>query len=666
MSNDNDRRIASLTAALEQANSTLRGKMDELSLVRRVGDAISHHTSIWSLSSELVDAIAETINCKYAVIYSEPASNTATFELQAVSSIFSGPENFPPALRQSRLVRYLEQRGSPVQITDLNDDPVWSEAWPLPPGLASWLCVPLLTRSRLRGMLCLADDAPCAFDERTLRTLMIVVPQISSAFSNIGLYSHLRQSEAKYRMLVSGMQDIVYICDRQWQIIEANPAADPVFGGPIVGRTLTELFASPNTASQFVETVRTSRAVQNFETELLNTQHERIVALLSCVTDGDHYSGIIKDMTERTRLMEQVTHSQKMESVGILASGVAHDFNNILGIILPNAEMIKMKINPDSSAAGYADVIINASRHAGQLTRQLLSLSRKDPVSLRVINLNDAIRTTGKLLGETIDRKIRLEYDLTGECTNIKADETQIQQVLLNLAINARDAMPDGGVLKYSTRCEGTDVVVRVADTGTGIEREMLSKIFDPFFTTKDKSKGTGLGLSVVYGIVKQTGGSIDVRSEVGTGTEFIIRFPSSSEVRRRAARKAIRPAGGSEKILVADDEPELLRLLESNLTELGYSVICARNGIEAMEYLQDDVRLVILDMIMPEMDRVATLRRIREKTPDVKVLVASGHTSPEKNPLLDDLGIDGFVQKPFELARLAGAVRDVLDGVAV
>jgi signal transduction histidine kinase len=664
--NENERRIASLTAALEQANNTLRGKMDELSLVRRVGDAISHHTSIWSLSSELVDAIAETINCKYAAIYAASTSDAAAFELQAVSSIFSGPEEFPVALRKSRIVRYLEQSGSPIQIVDLQDDPIWFEAWPLPPNLASWLCVPLLTRNHLRGMLCLADDAPRAFDERTLRTLMVVVPQISSAFSNIGLYNHLRQSETKYRTLVSGMQDVVYICDRQWQIIEANPAADPLFGGPIVGRTLTELFASPNTASEFVETVRTSRAVQNFETELLNIHNGRIVALLSCVTDGEQYSGIIKDMTERTRLMEQVTRAQKMESIGTLASGVAHDFNNILGIILPNAEMIKMKIDPEAPAVRYADVIINASRRAGQLTRQLLSLSRKDPVSLRVISLNDAVRITGKLLGETLDRKIRLEFDLTDEHTNIKADETQIEQVLLNLAINARDAMPDGGIIRFSTRCEGADVVVRVADNGTGIEREMLPKIFDPFFTTKEKSKGTGLGLSVVYGIVKQTGGSVDVKSEVGIGTEFILRFPSSSEVRRRAAQHAARPAGGSEKILVADDEPEMLRLLETGLTDLGYSVVCARNGIEAVQCAENDVRLIILDMIMPEMDGVTALRCIRQKTPDVKVLVASGYTSSEKTPLLEALGIEGFVQKPFELAKLAGTVRDVLDGVAV
>jgi PAS domain S-box-containing protein len=664
MLNDTERRLAFLTSALDQANNTIRSKMDELSLVRRVGDAISQHTSIWSLSSELVDAIAETINCKYAMIYA--ASDASSFELQAVSRTFSGAEQFPPKLGQTQIVRYLEQCGSPIQIPNIAEDAIWSEQWPLPKTLASWLCVPLLTRNHLRGILCLADDASGAFDDRTLRTLMVVVPQVSSAFSNIGLYDHLRESETKYRTLITGMQDVVYICDRHWLILDANPAAEALFGKPIIGKTLTELFASPNTASQFVEAVRTSRAVQNFETELLTNTNEHIVTLLSCVTDGGRFSGIIKDMTERTRLMEQITRAQKMESIGTLASGVAHDFNNILGIILPNAELIKMRSEPGSPATRFSDIIINASKRAAQLTKQLLSLSRKDPINWRTVSLNEAIRTTGRLLSETLNRNIRLEIDLSTESTNIKADETQVEQVLLNLAINARDAMPDGGVLRFTTRLEGDHVIARVADSGMGIDREILPKIFDPFFTTKDKSKGTGLGLSVVYGIVKQIGGTIDVKSEVGAGTEFILTFPSCQEARRKAVHQSAKVAGGSEKVLIADDEPELLRVLEGVLKELGYSVVSARNGVEAVAYATDDIRLVILDMIMPEMDGVAALRAIRKKTPDVKVLISSGYTSPEKAPLLEALGIDGFVQKPFELVKLAATVRDVLDGVAV
>src|SRR6267143_5465998 len=287
MSNEIDRRIAFLTSAVEQANNTIRAKMDELSLVRRVGDAISHHTSIWSLSSELTDAIAETVNCKYALMYA--GSDASPFELQDISSTFSGAEQFPHTIGQTQIVRYLEQGGSPILIPNITQNPIWSEEWPLPKTLASWLCVPLLTRNHLRGILCLADDAPAAFDEKTLRTLMVVVPQISSAFSNIGLYNHLRESETKFRTLVTGMQDVVYICDRNWQILDANPAAEALFGGSIIGKTLTELFSSPNTASQFVEAVRISGTVQNFETEMRTNSSGRIVTLLSCVSDGGRY-----------------------------------------------------------------------------------------------------------------------------------------------------------------------------------------------------------------------------------------------------------------------------------------------------------------------------------------------------------------------------------------
>jgi len=659
-----ERRIASLASALDKANTNMRSKMDELSMVRRVGDAISQHTSIWSLSSELVNAIAETVACKYALIYA--GSGSRPFDLQAVSNIYSGVEQFRSNIDGTRLVRYLEENNSPVHVEDLSGNATWSPGWPLPKTLASWLCVPLLARTQVRGVLCLADDAPGAFDEKTVRTLMIVVPQISSAFANIGLYNHLRESELKYRTLVARIQDVVYICDKNWHIVDANPAAEAMFGGSIVGRTLTELFTKPSTACEFVEVVRISGSVQNFETELLNAANERIVTLLSCVADGDRYSGIIKDVTERTHLVEQIARAQKMESIGTLASGVAHDFNNILGIILPNAELIKLRTEAGHPALKFADVIVKAAKRAGQLTRQLLSLSRKDAVTRRVVNLNEAVRTTGKLLSETLDRKIRLEFDLTPENTNIKADETQLGQVLLNLAINARDAMPEGGTLRFTTRTEDEKVTVRVTDTGTGIDPENLSRIFDPFFTTKEKTKGTGLGLSVVYGIVKQTGGTIDVKSELDLGTEFIIAFPASSEPRKDTAQKETRRAGGAEKIMVVDDEPEMLNLLETAMKDLGYTVVCAKNGMEAVEQAAEDIKLVILDMIMPEMDGMTALRFIRQKTPDVKVLISSGYTSPEKVPMLERIGIEGFVQKPYELGKLASIVRDVLDGVTV
>jgi len=663
MPNEMERRINFLATALEQANATVRGKTDELSLMRRVADAISQHTALWSLSAELVNAIAEGVNCKYAVIYCGSADSNP-FHLQAVSNIFSGNEQFPPNIYGTRLVRHIEQNGGPLQIDDITKNAIWSEDWPFPGALVSWLCVPLLTRNHVRGALILADDAPAAFDERTLRTLMIVVPQMTHAFANIGLYNHLRESEMKYRTLVERIQDVVYICDRKWQIVDVNPAAEALFGGKITGRILTDLFASPNSANQFVEEIRAGRTVQNFEAELVTDANKRIVTLLSCVHDGDKYSGIIKDVTERTHLMGQIARAQKMESIGTLASGVAHDFNNILGIILPNAELIKMRSDAASPASRLADVIINATKRAAGLTRQLLSLSRKDGILLKTVSVNDAVRATGKLLGETLDRRIRLEYDLTPDCTNIKADETQMEQVLLNLAINARDAMPEGGVLKFTTRSDGQNATVSLVDTGSGIDPSILPNIFDPFFTTKEKSRGTGLGLSVVYGIVKQSGGTIDVKSEVGVGTEFLITLPLTKEARNTAAHAEVKPAGGNEKILIVDDEPEMLNLLEMLLKDLGYTVIAANNGREAVEVEDANIHLVILDMMMPEMDGMTALRLLRQKRPDVKVLISSGYTSPDKVPMLERIGIEGFVQKPFEIRKIATTVRDVLDGV--
>lgn len=349
------------------------------SLVRRVGDAISQHTSTWMLSAELANAIAETLNCQYALIYSGPDSSP--LDLQAVSSVFSDAHGFPETIFGSRLGRHLESICGPIKIDDIATDPWGDNDWPFPKTLVSWLCVPLPAGNTIRGVLCLAEDSPAAFDERTLRTLMTVVPQISHALAKISLYNNLRDSELKYRTLVEEMQDAVFICDRRWRILEVNRAASAFFGGSLVGKPLTELFVSQDAAGEFVERVRTSRAVQNLETELLAADNQKIVALMSCVAGGEKYSGHIKDVTERKQLEEQVIRTQTMEQVAALATGLARDFNNILGVIIPNAELIKQKNEAGQTTARLADLIISASKRAALVTRQLLSLSPKDAPS---------------------------------------------------------------------------------------------------------------------------------------------------------------------------------------------------------------------------------------------------------------------------------------------
>ena len=648
-------------AALEEATATTRIRMDELSLVRRVGDAISALTSTQGLCAELVHALAETVNCRYVSIFS--GSLASPFELQAVSSVFSLPEGFPATIAGTRIAQTIEKFHTPVQIDDVTASPL-NESWPFPEDLVAFLFVPLVEGRNLRGVLCFADDKPSSLNEPALRTAMIVVPQIASALAKIDLYDDARAAALKYRTLVESMHEIVFICDSSWRVLDVNGAGERLLGEPLQGRILTELFGSTTTAREFTMAVASQPAVQDFEADFVTAQGERLHTLISCRTTGNCHSGVIKDITERTRLMEQVTRAQKMESVGTLAAGVAHDFNNILGIILPNAELIKLKSAEDASISRFADVIINASKRATILTRQLLSLGRKDARQLRQINLNDAIGSTSRLFEQTIGKKIRVELDFASNPASIRADNSQLEQILLNLAINARDAMPDGGSLKFHTHLEGKQVVLSVKDSGTGIDPDVRPKIFDPFFTTKEKSKGTGLGLSVVYNLVKQLNGTIDVLSEVGAGTEFLLTFPACIGAPVRALANG-KPAGGTERILIVEDEPEMLDLMETALKSIGYEVITARNGHEAVETVTEETQLVITDMMMPVMDGFTAIRIIRQRLPQMKILVTSGYTTPDNLPTLRRMGVEGFVQKPFEFSRFAHIVRDVLDGVA-
>jgi CheY-like chemotaxis protein/two-component sensor histidine kinase len=363
--------------------------------------------------------------------------------------------------------------------------------------------------------------------------------------------------------------------------------------------------------------------------------------------------------------MDQVIRAQKMESVGTLAAGVAHDFNNILGIIMPNAQLIQLRTPLDPAISKHADVIIAASKRANTLTKQLLSLARRDPIQVRTIDLNESIRTTCGLFENTIGKKISIHLHFESDPIFIRADDSQMEQILLNLSINARDAMPNGGALTFHTNREGNEISLRIADTGAGIRKDILPNIFDPFFTTKDKSRGTGLGLSVVYSLVKQIGGAIDVHSEIGYGTEFVLRFPAGAGPSDSPRLQLPESSTGSEQILIVDDEPEMRNLLATVLEGMGYRVLCVKNGLEAVNQVTSEYQLVIMDMMMPVMDGLTAVHAIRQKFPEMKILVASGNTTPENFPTLRRMKVQGFVQKPFELHKLAHLIRDVLDGVA-
>ena len=388
-----------------------------------------------------------------------------------------------------------------------------------------------------------------------------------------------------------------------------------------------------------------------------------------------------RDITDRKIVEDQQRQAQKMEAIGRLAGGVAHDFNNLLTIIIGRAQMMMMRLKPVDPFRREVKLIEETAERAAALTRQLLQFSRQQVLQPKVINLNPTViemdEMLRRLIGENIDLKMRLSSSLG----NVLADPGQIQQVVMNLAVNARDAMPNGGkVLIETTNVEldaeyakhhasvspGPHVMLAVTDTGCGMDEKTRSHLFEPFFTTKAKGKGTGLGLSTVYGIVKQSGGHIWVYSEPGTGATFKVYFPRV-EASGAAKSSSVQPAAverGTETILLVEDEDEVRGLIRDILFENGYTVLVAANGDEALaisERTGGDIHLTITDVVMPKMSGRDLAARLLSQRPKMKVLFMSGYTSDSvvHHGVLDE-GIS-FLEKPFTPSSLARKVREVL-----
>ncbi len=392
--------------------------------------------------------------------------------------------------------------------------------------------------------------------------------------------------------------------------------------------------------------------------------------------------GILRNVTDRIRLEAQFRQAQKMESVGRLAGGVAHDFNNILTIISGHTQLIMMDVKGDDPVYEGLTEILEASDRASNLTRQLLAFSRSQKLELCTISPNQLINNLSKMLIRLISEEIEFKADLADNLWNINADAGQIEQVLINLAVNAKDAMPTGGKLKIKTinielREEysqsniilpcGLYVEVRVSDTGTGIPEGMRDKIFDPFFTTKEKGKGTGLGLSTVYGIVKQCGGEIIIESEIGKGTTFRLIFPAvEAEAIDITNIVRLDLPRGSETILIAEDDDALRTMMNIILTKQGYKVLQANDGKAALalcQILSEPIDLVISDVVMPKMRGQELVKNIHEMWPDVKVIYMSGYTAEECNGVEESKETFYFMQKPFRPVDLSWKVRRALDG---
>ncbi|GEM_PF-644480 len=403
-------------------------------------------------------------------------------------------------------------------------------------------------------------------------------------------------------------------------------------------------------------------------------------------------AGTTSDVTDRKRAEEekrhlesQLHHSQKMEAIGQLAGGVAHEFNNIMTAIIGYGHLLMMKTEEESQLRHFASQILTSAERAAGLTRSLLTFSRKQIANLHHVNVNETIEKTGKLLSRLIREDVEFKTELCSQPLNILADDGQIEQVLVNLVTNARDALPHGGGVTISTGTvfldgefigafgygtPGLYARISVQDTGVGIDEPTLEKIFEPFFTTKEPGKGTGLGLAIVYGIIKQLNGYITVTSVPGKGSDFTIYFPLIREAEQKPEHTALPLLKtGTETVLVAEDDDDVRRLDRELLEECGYTVIEAENGRQALDLFlkhQSEIDMVIFDVIMPKMNGREVYEEISRVQPDIKVLFMSGYAGDILN---DKCGIDkefDFVAKPISPEELLTRVREILDRPSV
>ncbi|TAN42545.1 MAG: response regulator [Nitrospirae bacterium] len=405
---------------------------------------------------------------------------------------------------------------------------------------------------------------------------------------------------------------------------------------------------------------------------------DNTVRLIPAIERELHEAGVRK---ERTRLSEQLQHAQRMESIGTLTGGIAHDFNNILTALIGYATLLKMKLREDDPLKKFAEQILFTSERAANLTRSLLAFSRKQVLAPKPANINEIIGSVQKLLTRIIGEDIELKVVLS-DCDLIAlVDIGQIEQVLINLCTNARDAMPEGGMLLIETSLVFVDEICRetyplekagqyalitVTDTGTGMDGNTQKRIFEPFFTTKETGKGTGLGMAIAYGVIKQHNGSINVYSEPGKGTTFRIYLPIRESSEEEELRKPHQQAArGSETLLVAEDDSDVRTIIRSVLEDFGYGVIEADNGEDAVRIFaknRDRINLALLDLIMPKKNGTEAYRELKMLDPNIKAIFMSGYTEDiirQKGPI--ENGIE-FINKPLIPEELLRKIRNMLD----
>ena len=498
----------------------------------------------------------------------------------------------------------------------------------------------------------------------------------------------LRRSEEKYRIVLEASPDPVVVYNMAGEVIYLNPAFTGVFGWAqedLLGKKIDYVPRENRPEIQtMIDRMLAGESFSSVESRRYTKKGNILDVRISVAVYTDRNGipegsvHILRDVTERKRLKAQMRQVQKMESIGTLAGGIAHDFNNLLMGIQGNVSLMLM--DTDAVSPDY-DRLINIEKQVksgAKLTSYLLGYARKGKYEINPLDLNQVVKEVNETFIRT-KKEITVHNDLAEDLSVIEADKGQIEQVLLNLFINAADAMPDGGDLFLKTMKvtdkdmqgrmykpePGNYVLLTVTDSGVGMDEEIQERIFEPFFTTKEMGRGTGLGLASVYGIIKSHHGYIEVESSKGKGTTFRIYLPASEKEIQKIVETTDEIVKGAETVLLVDDEDIILEVSCELLETIGYRVLtagCGKESIEIYKNNRDKIDIVVLDMVMPDINGAVVYKRLKEINPDVKVLLSSGYSIDGHATEILNQGCDGFIQKPFTLQSLSRKIKDILE----
>lgn len=663
----------------------------ELLALKTIAEAVNRAVDIPYLLQNALQEVKRLLDVEYAWAY---AVENDRLQL----AIRRGTEELPTAVfpegaldeeaRRAVLTPQIRKRPSDTQI---RRGAPWAYGT-----IASWASVPIMMKDQFFGVIVVASPNRSTITNRHIDLMTAFANQIGVAMENAALFSRLRKSEEQYMDLFEHSPDMYHIVNRDGIIVSCNQTEATRLQfrkEDLVGQPVLKLYPPSSHAAvrrAFATLFEEGRAIEGVEEQMLTSAGERIDVSVntSIIYDESRRPvlarAVARDITEKKRLEARVFHAQRIDSIGNLAGGVAHDFNNILTSILGSTAIMKRKMKKTDTWFRFVDIIETAARRGAGLTRQLLTFARKTNVSFKPIIVNEIIEETLRLFERSIDKTITIRTRLTADVCLINGDDGQIQQALLNLLINARDAMPEGGTITVTTnRTDATGlrgsngnehraaemVAITVADNGMGMDTATQQHIFEPFFTTKDQGRGTGLGLSVVYGVVNAHNGFIQLQSEEGRGSQFHLFFPllPSTEPPRRTMPTR-RPGAGRRvaRILIVDDETDVGDVIAGMLSSLGYATTFVDSGRKAVTAYRRGRRYaaVILDLNMPVMGGRETLLKLREIDSSVRVLISTGYSN--KNTDFADLIelADGFLQKPYQTEELGRALRAVLESV--